>query len=147
MYVPYVIAQLEDALLKKSTSLTSIDFGAAIGGFLNVKIIENRRFELELSGNQFLKFQLSNDKIRFLERSMGWKQNKRTGNFNLTLASDSSIDEILGIVLWSLECAFENTVGRVSDPDYWPNFEEAEEMHRRKLGRQYQAEIESQLAK
>jgi hypothetical protein len=148
MYIPSVIAQIEDGLEKlDQDSPIFVKFTPPEGGFMWVRLSSADVISLELSGNENLDVPFSEDEIAFLERSMGWKQNVKTSNFTLDLPKLLELDVLLGIILLSLECAFKNHVRPESDPDYWPNFEEAQEMQRRCFGRKYQAEVEKRLAK
>jgi hypothetical protein len=148
MYVPAVISQIEAGLgkLDQQTPIF-VQFSPPEGGFIWVRITDAGAIGLELSGNQNLDIAFSEDEIDFLERSMGWMQSAKTSNFTLELPIDIEPDVLLGIVMFSLECSFRNHVRSASDPDYWPNFEEAQEMQRRSYGRKYQAEVEKRLAK
>lgn len=147
MYIPTVIKNLEIALANiRQTSPITIEFGEPDGGYLVVSIRGSDKLELELSGNKHLILPFSAEDIIFLQNSMGWKLNSETSNFTQEFSSEYSLDDILGVVLWSLECTFHEHIKRVSDRDFWPNFEEAEEMDRRGRGFRHQQKIEN-LAK
>jgi hypothetical protein len=147
MYIPTVIKDLEVALANiRQTSPFTIEFGEPDGGYLVVSIGGSDKVELELSGNKHLILPFSAEDIHFLRNSMGWKLDSATSNFRQDFSSDYSVDDILGVVLWSLEFTFHQHIKRVSDRDYWPNFEEAEEMDRRGRGIRHQHKIEN-LAK
>ena len=148
MYIPSVISQIEDGLEKlDQASPIFVKFTPPEGGFIWVRLSSADVISLELSGNENLDVPFSEDAIAVLERSMGWQQNAKISNFTLDLPKLLELDVLLGIILLSLECAFKNHVRPESDPDYWPNFEEAQEMQRRCYGRKYQAEVEKRLAK
>jgi hypothetical protein len=148
MYVPGVITRLDDAWPQlEQQEFIQVNFNKPYGGFLKISRTKSGQYSLELSGNQNLLIPFTSKSIRFLEYSMGWKQNSKTTNFKLNLSGKHSQDEVLGIVLWSLECSFKEHIRRPMDSDYWPNFEEVEEMLRRSYGRRHQKITEKRLAK